>query len=208
MAGFTPFTNNYSDMSDQNGYQFEFRCDICGSGYRSEFERSNLGTASNLLSGASNLIGGLWGASSAANTAKGLTDRGARDAALKKASEELMPKFKQCPRDHRWVDDNCWNEERGLCVNDAPKMASEMEAERANVALNQMREAMQSTTQFLGDLSTRNTMCTNCGKPVGSAKFCPSCGTPVAMTKCASCGADLAAGAKFCGSCGNPVASA
>ena len=43
-------------------------CDICGSGYRSEFERSNLGVASNLLGGASNLIGGLWGASSAANT--------------------------------------------------------------------------------------------------------------------------------------------
>ena len=57
MSGFTPFTDNYSDLSDQNGYQFEFRCDICGSGYRSEFERSNLGTASNLLSGASNLIG-------------------------------------------------------------------------------------------------------------------------------------------------------
>ena len=48
MAGFTPFTNNYSDLSDENGYQFEFRCDICGSGYRSEFVRSNLGTAGKL----------------------------------------------------------------------------------------------------------------------------------------------------------------
>ena len=37
MAGFTPFTNNYRDLSDENGYQFEFVCDICGSGYRSEF---------------------------------------------------------------------------------------------------------------------------------------------------------------------------
>jgi hypothetical protein len=208
MAGFTPFTNNYSDLSDGNGYQFEFRCDICGSGYRSEFERSNLGTASNLLSGASNLIGGLWGASSAANTAQGLTDRGARDAALKKAADEIMPKFKQCPRDHYWVDDRCWNEERGLCINDAPKLAAEMEAERAAVQVNQMREAMQKTTQFLGDLSTRNTMCASCGKPVGSAKFCPSCGTPVAMSKCTNCGTDLAAGAKFCGSCGTPVAEA
>jgi hypothetical protein len=208
MAGFTPFTNNYSDLSDSNGYQFEFRCDICGSGYRSEFQRSNVGVASNLLSGASQLVGGLWGASSAANTAHNLTDRGARDAALQKASTELMPKFKQCPRDHRWVDDNCWNDERGLCVNDAPKMASEMEAERAAVALNQMREAMQQTKQFLGDTSTRNTMCTSCGKPVGSAKFCPHCGTPVAMAHCTNCGADLAGGAKFCGSCGTPVASA
>jgi tetrahydromethanopterin S-methyltransferase subunit D len=67
---------------------------------------------------------------------------------------------------------------------------------------------MQATTQFLGDLSTRNTMCASCGKPVGSAKFCPSCGTPVAMAKCTSCGTDLAAGAKFCGSCGTPVAEA
>jgi hypothetical protein len=208
MAGFTPFTDNYSDLSDQNGYQFEFRCDICGSGYRSEFERSTLGTASNLLSGASNLIGGLWGASNAANTAQSITDRGARDAALKKAADEIMPKFKQCPRDHLWVDGTCWNDERGLCVNDAPKLASEMEAERANVQVAQMREAMAATTQFLGDLSTRATMCTNCGKPVGSEKFCSNCGTAVAMDKCAKCGTDLAAGAKFCGSCGTPTAAA
>ena len=30
MSGFTPFTNNYRDLSDENGYQFEFACDICG----------------------------------------------------------------------------------------------------------------------------------------------------------------------------------
>jgi predicted amidophosphoribosyltransferase len=83
-----------------------------------------------------------------------------------------------------------------------------MEAERAAVALNQMRDAMQQTKQFLGDTSTRSTVCTNCGKPVGSEKFCSSCGTPVAMAKCASCGTDLAAGARFCGSCGTPVAAA
>lgn len=66
MAGFTPFTNNYRDLSDENGYQFEFVCDICGSGYRSEFQRSALGSASSLLGGAGNLIGGLWGAQGAA----------------------------------------------------------------------------------------------------------------------------------------------
>ena len=45
MSGFTPFTRNYSDLSDDNGYQFEFRCDICGNGYKSEFIRSSLGTS-------------------------------------------------------------------------------------------------------------------------------------------------------------------
>jgi len=207
MAGFTPFTDNYSDLSDEHGYQFEFRCAICGSGYRSEFQRSTLGTANTLLSGASNMFGGLWGASNATNTVKNITDRGARDEALKKAANEIMPLFKQCPRDHLWVDETCWNEERGLCVNDAPKLATEMEAERASVQLNQMRQAMESTTQFSGDTSARATVCTSCGKPVGSEKFCSNCGTPVGMAKCKSCGNDLAAGTRFCGNCGTPTAA-
>jgi Double zinc ribbon len=205
MPGFTPFTENYQDLSDEHGYQFEFHCDICHSGYRSEFQRSALGTAGTLLSGASNLFGGLWGASSAANTIHNVTDRGARDEALKKAANEIMPLFKQCPRDHIWVDETCWNEERGLCINDAPKLATEMEAERASVQLNQMRQTMQAQTVFTGDVSTRSTVCTNCGKPVGSEKFCSNCGTPVGMAKCKNCGNDLAAGTRFCGNCGTPA---
>ena len=70
MPAFTPFTSNYTDLSDENGYQFEFRCDVCGSGYRSEFIRSNVGTAGNLLQGASSLFGGFFNsASNAADTA-------------------------------------------------------------------------------------------------------------------------------------------
>ena len=207
MAGFTPFTENYNDLSDEHGYQFEFRCAICGSGYRSEFQRSALGTANTLLSGASSMFGGLWGASNATNTVKNIADRGARDEALKKAANEIMPLFKQCPRDHLWVDETCWNEERGLCVNDAPKLATEMEAERAAVQLNQMRQAMESTTQFSGDTSARATVCTNCGKPVGSEKFCSNCGKSVGMAKCKSCGNDLAAGTRFCGNCGTPASA-
>ena len=132
MAGFTPFTSNYSDLSDENGYQFEFRCDICGSGYRSEFIRSTLGTAGNILGGASNLLGGIFGSgASIADRAKDITDRGARDEALKKASNEIMHHFQRCPRNNLWVDETCWNEARGLCVSCAPKLAVEMEAERA-----------------------------------------------------------------------------
>ena len=126
MAGFTPFTDNYTDLSDHNGYQFEFRCDICGSGYRSEFKRSGLGTASTLLSGASSLVGGLFGgASNAAYQAKNIADRGARDDALKAAANEIMPLFTRCTRSSHWVDWTCWNEARGLCVSCAPKLAGD-----------------------------------------------------------------------------------
>ena len=207
MAGFTPFTSNYSDLSDENGYQFEFRCDICGSGYRSEFIRSTLGTAGNILGGASNLLGGIFGSgASIADKAKDITDRGARDDALKKASNEIMHFFQRCPRNNLWVDETCWNEARGLCVSCAPKLAAEMEAERQQVEISQMRQAMQAQTVFTGDTSTRATVCTNCGKPVGSEKFCSNCGTPVGLAKCTNCGNDLPAGARFCGNCGTPAA--
>ena len=207
MAGFTPFTNNYTDLSDENGYQFEFRCDICGSGYRSEYIRSNLGTVGNLLSGASSIVGGFFNsAANAADRVKDITDRGARDDALEKAANEIMPLFTRCPRCNNWVDETCWNEARGLCVSCAPKLAAEMEAERANVEIQQMRQALQQETVFSGDTSARSTVCATCGKPVGSEKFCSNCGTPTGQNKCSQCGAELPVGARFCGNCGTKTA--
>ena len=203
MPGFTPFTNNYSDLSDHNGYQFEFSCDVCGSGYRSEFQRSALGTAGNLLGGASSLIGGLFGgAASAADRVRDVTDRGARDEALKKAANEIMGLFTRCPRCNKWVDETCWNGARGLCVSCAPHLAAEMEAERSSVELQQMRAAMQQETVFAGDTGAKQTVCATCGKPVGAERFCSNCGTPTGQSHCTQCGAELAAGARFCGSCG------
>ena len=206
MPGFTPFTENYTDLSDENGYQFEFRCDVCGNGYRSEFIRSHLGTAGTILGGASGIFNNLWGASRAADTAKNVLDRGARDDALKKASNDIMPLFTRCPRCNNWVDETCWNGERGLCVSCAPNLVSEMEAERSSVELSQMKEAMAGQKVFSGDVSTRQTECPNCGKPVGSEKFCGNCGTPLGQAKCSKCGTDLPPGTRFCGNCGNKVA--
>ena len=202
MPGFTPFTRNYTDLSDENGYQFEFRCDICGNGYKSEFVRSSLGTASSLLSGASNFLGGLWGASNAARNVKDFADRGARDEALEKASNEIMGLFTRCPACSKWVDETCYNKQRNLCVNCAPNLAAEMEVERSAVERDQMREAMRNETVFSGDLSARNTVCPSCGKPVGSEKFCANCGTRLGTAHCTQCGAELATDARFCGSCG------
>ncbi len=204
MAGFTPFTSNYTDLSNAQGYQFEFRCDVCGSGYRSQFIRSKLGTGATLLEGASGLLGGLFNrASYAADRAQEITDRGARDSALQQACNEIMPLFHRCVRCNNWVDETCFNRERGLCVNCAPNLATEMEAERSSVELQQMRQSMQSKTIFSGDTSERQTECPSCGKPVGSEKFCSNCGTALGTPKCPKCGEELAAGARFCGNCGN-----
>jgi hypothetical protein len=205
MPGFTPFTSNYQDLSTNQGYQFEFRCDVCGSGYRSEYQKNLLGTGASILGGASSIIGGLWGARNAADAAQEITDRDARDKALQKASNEIMPLFHRCVRCNNWVDETCFNPQRGLCVNCAPNLASEMEATRSQVELDQMREAVQNQKVFSGDTSARATECPSCGKPVGSEKFCGNCGTALGTAKCVKCGGELAAGATFCGNCGTKV---
>jgi hypothetical protein len=205
MPGFTPFTSNYTDLSSEQGFQFEFKCDICGSGYRSEFEKNLLGMGASILEGAGNIFGGLWGARSAADTAQNITNRDARDKALQKASNEIMALFHRCTRCNKWVDETCFNKARGLCVSCAPNLAAEMESERSQVEINQMRDKMRATTVFSGDVSARATECPSCGKPVGSEKFCGNCGTPLGQAKCGKCGAELAPGTRFCGNCGNKV---
>jgi uncharacterized protein (UPF0212 family) len=205
MPGFTPFTSNYQDLSNNQGYQFEFRCDICQSGYRSEWQKNLLGTGASILGGASSVIGGLWGARNAAQSAQDITDRAGRDKALEKASNEIMPLFHRCTRCNNWVDETCFNKARGLCVNCAPNLAAEMEAERSSVELSQMREAMSTQKVFSGDVSARATECPSCGKPVGSEKFCGNCGTPLGVSKCPKCGAELAGDTRFCGNCGSKV---
>jgi hypothetical protein len=205
MSGFTPFTSNYQDLSTNQGYQFEFRCDVCGSGYRSEWQKNLLGTGASILGGASSIIGGLWGARNVANAAQDITDRDGRDKALQKACNEIMPLFHRCTRCNNWVDETCFNKARGLCVSCAPNLAAEMEAERSSVEISQMRDAVRGTQVFSGDTSTRQTECPNCGKPVGSEKFCANCGTPLGVSKCGKCGTELAPGTRFCGNCGNKV---
>ena len=120
MPGFTPFTSNYQDLSTNQGYQFEFRCDICGSGYRSEWQKNLLGTGASILGGASSVIGGLWGARNVADSAQQITDRDARDKALQKASNEIMPLFHRCVRCNKWVDETCFNK-RGAFASAAPR---------------------------------------------------------------------------------------
>ena len=49
MTEFIEFTNNYQDLSTDRGFQWEFRCERCGNGYRSKFRASATGTISEVL---------------------------------------------------------------------------------------------------------------------------------------------------------------
>ena len=55
------FTDNYEDVSTDQGFQFKFRCERCGDGFMSSFQTNTIGVAGSLLRGAGNMLGGIFG---------------------------------------------------------------------------------------------------------------------------------------------------
>src|SRR5437016_4380929 len=135
------FTRNHNDQSTDNGYQFEFYCDRCGNGYQTEFQTSTSGNIANALDTASSLFGGIF--SSAANVAHGAHTAAwqkAHDGAFTHAVAEAQPHFHKCKRCGHWVDEDCWNGERGLCKDCAPDLEEEYSHVQAEAAVQDATE--------------------------------------------------------------------
>lgn len=210
--GTIAFTRNYHDHSNDTGYQFEFFCDKCGSGYRSSFQTSALGVGAKLARGLGSLFGGgrLFEVGQASDYMKdGL--RGPQwDSAFQKAIEEIKPKFHQCGRCGKWVcPEVCWNEARQQCLECAPDLAQEAASAQAQIQAEQLADKMRKT-DLVADYDPKAQMlgaCPSCNARIqAGAKFCAACGKPVAgppqKVFCTGCGAQLPGGAKFCSGCG------
>ena len=208
MADLVPFTDNFNDLSNQDGYQFEFLCERCGNGYRSPFQRNIAEQGRGLLKAANGLFGGSL--NSLVNATDSVLDRGtnsaAKDKALAEAVEAVSPHFKQCRGCSDWVcTDVCWNAEIGQCVTCSPIVAEELSKAQAAAQLDQLKDKVQETDWTQGvDTTTRvKVACPHCGAAVSGGKFCPSCGGKLAATTfCTQCGSELAEGVKFCPECG------
>jgi len=209
------FTRNYSDQSTNQGFQFEFYCDRCGTGYRTRFQPSALGTVSSALDTASSLFGGVFGkAADLGERARSATWEKAHDDAFIKAMEELKPDFVQCPRCSSWVcRKSCWNMQKGLCKNCAPDLGVEMAAAQASRTVEEIwahSQMAEDDRQMLTEKSYRQGVratCPSCNAPLASnAKFCPECGAKIqSQAHCTQCGAKLAAGANLWTECGTKV---
>jgi len=203
------FTDNYTDLSSNRGYQFKFFCQKCGNGYMSTFKPNSFGTAAAAAEAVSSLFGGFLGrAAQGAEQLQSLVAGPQHDSALRAAGDEIRPLFKQCTRCGQWVcGPVCWNEKAGLCEACAPDLDEEIASAQAQAAREQAMEKARSV-DFLGqrDLAKVSTVnCTKCGAKTGGAKFCPECGTPTAQKKsCGSCGAVAEGSPKFCPDCGTP----
>lgn len=208
------FTRNYNDLCTRKGFQFEFFCDRCGSGYRTKFKPSATGTVSEVLEAASSIFGGLFGrAADVTNRVQNVSWEKAHDEAFREAMEELKPSFIQCPRCSAWVCRKaCWNNKKGLCKGCAPDLGVEMAAAQASRSVEEVwaHARMADEDRKLSEENWKDTIvatCPKCEVPLQTnAKFCPECGENLKKSNyCQECGATLSAGAKFCPECGTKV---
>ena len=217
------FTRNYNDLSSEAGFQFEFFCDCCGNGVKSTFVPSTTygkhektqkvgrlaSSIGGFLGGAANEFG--WAVDRAGENIRGNWGadtpeyRKEYEAAFDSAQEEVMGLFHKCPSCNKWVCDDCWNEEEGLCTDCAPREAGYV-AKARNEAMRRNIDSEAETAQvWQGKLEKKTTICPACGKPAGDGRFCNNCGAPLSTIRCPNCGAQVALGVKFCSECGSPI---
>lgn len=208
------FGKNYSDLSTNKGFQFEFFCDRCHGSHRTEFHASITGNVSSFLNIANTFVGGLFG--KAADVSEKVRSAGwekEHDEAFLKAVKEIQPEFIQCPRCMSWVcRKGCWNLKKGLCKQCAPDLGVEMAAAQASRSVEEVwaHAKMADEDKILSEDNWKDAIkatCPKCEKPLPSkVKFCPECGEKINISlTCNKCGSKITPETKFCPECGNKV---
>ena len=209
------FTRNHTDHSTDKGYQFEFFCDRCGSGFRSEFVASVTGFAASALRAAGGLFGGVFGqAGSSAYEIQRAVAGPAHDKAFRAAIEKAKPHFRQCPRCSKWAcQSTCWNAQRSLCFDCAPDVQTELAAAQLQATIEQAKQKLATVDMTKGlDVAGEHTegavaRCPSCNALTQGSKFCPECGKPLRpKDACPKCGVKVEAASKFCPACGAKMA--
>ena len=210
---------NVEDHSGEKGFQWKFYCDLCHSGFDTSFIPSKsassakkLGFLGRGLAAAGSVTGqhGLYGAGQVADAAGQYKNMSAdwhkeHDQGFLQAVNEAKVHFKKCPKCKQFVCADDWNDEAGLCTNDAPSLTTELQAAKAQTRVDQMKEHVKTQTLYDGDMTDRTTLCSKCGKPAGAGKFCQNGGNPLGFVNCPKCNHQNQVGAGFCSECGNKL---
>lgn len=206
MTELIPFTSNFSDMSTNEGYQFEFRCQRCGNGFRSRFRPSVTGFGGRLAALGGSILGGEIGnrvqeigyiAQWDRSGTRGVTN----DKRLLEASEDVAGEFRQCRGCTDWVcRHQCWDQRADVCTTCAPAQHGPPQGADP---YGRPGHGTHGQAPGYGAPVGGGRTCTSCGA-VGPGRFCGHCGTPFAPPSCRGCGAP-SQGTRFCGHCGTPA---
>jgi len=189
--------DNYSDLSQENGFQFQFHCECCGFQHLTPFRKYTRGALGNALAGS---MGSFLGSIFETRVEKKWRD--ARDNALQKAQEEAAPMFQRCGSCSNWVCESCWVPQENCCKHCSVTMQAQLTAQ---VVGQSAAAASQAFRDPEGTAPASGLICPHCGKPAGKGKFCQECGESLGISQCPACGKPLAAGSKFCGECGQKI---
>ena len=214
-----PFTRNFADNSTEAGFQFTFYCDICKDGYKTKFIESkthkkgktlrNLGQIASIGASLMRKHNVGWnirrGTDALSERRHGMSPEWHKEheAAFEKAQNEAKGHFIRCPKCRKWVCESDWNEQEGLCVEDAPRTNVEVASARSAKRVEDIKKKASDTEVFTGDIESKQTVCPRCGKPATEGKFCNNCGANLSLLKCERCGTESPSDARFCGECGN-----
>lgn len=193
---------NARDISTQPGdvgagFQWEFVCDSCGESWKSPFKPYRIGQVSGLFRrfgfifgefykvGTINEMIGKVGRASGAGVDSG---KGAKQAAQEEAFALARTRYHHCRGCNTIVCDNCWEEDRELCIKCVKQAA------QSNGSYGASSGAVAAAMA-----------CPNCQTPSQGGRFCHECGFDMASThkSCPSCGATMARQARFCVDCGH-----
>jgi hypothetical protein len=208
------FTGNVSDLGNENGFQWEFRCNRCGNGFQSPFEQNVASRGRGALRAAGRWFGGAIetfssGVESFNQYTYGAEQSATKDRAFTRAVQRVRPNFRQCRGCGRWSCAKfCWNEEVGQCMDCSPLVAEEIARAQADAQRFQFREQAYRQNWTQGrDMGQRPRLrCNTCGAGTSGGKFCQQCGQPLQIqVRCRGCGATASDGAMFCQQCGRQL---
>ena len=198
------FANNYSDLSDGSGFQFEFYCERCHDAWRTDYDRYAAGTASSILDTASSFLGGFLGsAGTVVDRVRDSGYRSARDKAFEGALGEAEEHFNKCRRCANYFCAQCYNPNMHMCTNCAPTVEEEANIAARHTEIDMARTRAEESVRSGGVKTDDHINCPSCGARVKPGKFCGECGAQMQTKKfCSECGTEVQPGAKFCPDCG------
>ena len=183
---FIGFTGNYEDNSTDAGFQFTFFCDICREGYKTGFIASKTykkpgssadsagspAAAASMAGKYSSATASSAGRMSSASGSRACPRNGTRSTRRRSRAPRTRPRgissaARSCKK---WVCENDWNEQEGLCVECAPRMNVEVAAARARKMVEDIQDKAKETPVFTGEIESKQTLCPQCGKPAGQGQ--------------------------------------